>query len=323
MRFSIITSVYNEYEILRQLIESILQNVNKATYKDIIIFDDYSYNKKLREYLLYLDKTYDFIKIIIHDESRLNPYDFGNEEVRQKEGHLYSNLDKPSCGPVCSMRHASKLVNTDFYLAVDTDIIFRSHFGSLFNKMAKLFDDQPTVAMMGQCMGYKKDLHIHPDPAEWYLKDPIKYGAPSPMANAVRNSIFDDPHIVRYATSDDSTAFYGWNHTLVLRSLFYEDIWDGKIKRKKYYTMNFPLFTDGYLVHIGGGTVNFHRYKRRSRKFGFVLDGDPGYGGTKYNDDYSGKVKIKMSHNEYVSYLKKTYKKPFEQIQKIPETMFK
>ena len=41
-KFTIVTSVYNEYELLRQFVESILHNVDPNSYDKIIIVNDFS-----------------------------------------------------------------------------------------------------------------------------------------------------------------------------------------------------------------------------------------------------------------------------------------
>jgi hypothetical protein len=92
------------------------------------------------------------------------------------------------------------------------------------------------------------------------------------------------------------------------------------------HTMNFPLFSELYMVHVGGGIVDQYVTGRMMRKFAYCTDFQGHYGGKGTNqilDWYSGRLIINMTHDKYVDYLRTLYNRPFEDVRPVDETIFK
>jgi hypothetical protein len=98
----------------------------------------------------------------------------------------------------------------------------------------------------------------------------------------------------------------------------------------KLHTMNFPVFGELFMMHIGGGIVDQHVEGRKIRKFAYCNDFTGRYGGkgggatnTSIIDWYSGRAMINMKHNEYVAYLRKLYDRPYNDVRKFDESIIK
>ena len=134
MNFSIVTTVYNDYELLRQLVESV-QRYCKGWW-DMIIFDDYSNpNSKLREYENYLNGVSDNgITVITHDEYRA-PHmhkrvytTFTEEFVEAPIDLSIYDTEEPNMGHAYALKEAIKHTDplTQFVFQCDCDTIFLS-----------------------------------------------------------------------------------------------------------------------------------------------------------------------------------------------------
>jgi hypothetical protein len=308
-RFSIVTTCFNEYELLRQLVESILCNVDKETYDKLIIADDFSkLDGKLRQYLEYLQKTYDFIDVILHDKSYDSVYN----------DWPTTTPESSNWGPVVNLMHGVERVNTEFTLNVDNDTVFLAKSRNVLAEMAEYFDRYPDVVIMGQVQGDRERFKVHTDPGR-YWNDNNKIGSPSPMANAVRMSLIKDgiSDYVLPGHLRDKPVLAGWNHAYLLRGIF----------AAKLHTMNFPLFGDLYMVHIGGAVVDLQVEGRKMRKFAYCLDFQGNYGGKgggcAIRDWYSGRAMINMTHNQYLEYLREQYNRPFEDVRPFNESILK
>jgi hypothetical protein len=181
-RFSIVTTTFQEYELTRQLVESVLTNVERSTFDKLIIADDFSKKDgKLRPYLEYLQNNYDFIECILHDEHFDSIYNDWPTTTP-----VGSNW-----GPIVNLMHGVERVETEFTLNVDSDTIFLSNGKYILSEMAGRFDQNPEVAIMGQVQGDRTPYKVFTDPGK-YWNDNNKIGTPSPMANAVRMSIIKE-----------------------------------------------------------------------------------------------------------------------------------
>jgi len=144
-RFTIISSVYNEYELLRQFIESIITNVDPNTYDQVIIVDDYSKRKGiLREYENYVNKAYDKINIILHDEYRHAAFYqsdwMSSKTISQNFDYRLFESSLSNNGVMKSYQMALEYVNTDFVIVLDTDCVFLSKFGNTFDAVLTGFN---------------------------------------------------------------------------------------------------------------------------------------------------------------------------------------
>jgi len=208
-------------------------------------------------------------------------------------------------------------VNTEFTLNIDCDTILLKKSKNILVEMANYFDTYPEVAIMGQVGVDRTPYKVYKDAGKNWDQDPPKLGTPSPMANAVRMSIIREGGI-NYVFSDHKLyepIRANWNISFLIRGIY----------AAKLHTMNFPLFGDLYMVHVGGAVSNLQREDRKGRKFGYC--NEPvhyeGRHGNKISDWYSGRMIVNKTHQEYLNYLKETYSKPFEDIQLIDEKMFK
>ncbi|MFA5026053.1 MAG: glycosyltransferase family 2 protein [Candidatus Shapirobacteria bacterium] len=311
-RFSIVTTTFNEYELTRQLVESVLTNIDRSTFDKLIIADDFSKKDgKLRPYLEYLQSNYDFIECILHDEHFDSIY---NEWTKTTPAG--SNW-----GPVVNLMHGVERVETEFSLNVDSDTIFLKKSKNLLTEMANRFDQNPNVVIMGQVMGDKTPYKVFTDPGK-YWNDNDKIGSPSPMANAVRMSLIKERGIdyVFLGHPRDKAIRAGWNTSFLMRGIFEANL----------HTMNFPLFSEPFMVHIGGGTVDQHVVGRMMRKFAYCTDFEGRYGGKGGGDKaisiidwYSGRVMINKKHDEYVAYLRNLYNRPYNDVREFDESIIK
>ena len=149
-RFTIVSSVYNEYKLLRQFTESILHSVDPSTYAQVIIVDDFSDPNpkgKLRGYENYLNKNQPKFRIINFPEYRHARW-YGEYDP---EIHFNS---KSSMGVVCSYQHALEFVRTEFVILCDTDCVFLSKFGDTLNTIVDLYDQHPNVMTIAQLQGH-------------------------------------------------------------------------------------------------------------------------------------------------------------------------
>jgi hypothetical protein len=138
------------------------------------------------------------------------------------------------------------------------------------------------------------------------------------MANAVRMSIIRELGLDYVPAEHPRTKarLAGWNHAFLMHGIF----------EKKLCTMNFPLFSELYMFHLGGGIVDQHVPGRSMRKFAYCEDFVGRYGGKGgniNNDWYSGRLVVNMTHDNYVNYLRKQYNRPFDDVQQLDESIFK
>lgn len=325
MRFTILTTVYNEYELLRQLIESILVNVDGSTYAEIIIVDDYSFTDvKLREYENYLTDTYDKIKVINFDESRPSVYtaeqgynrDNTNFSLYDSTKNLNDSDIDPTkhfnFGPVYAIQKGLEEVKTEFVLVVDTDIIFLKNCKTVLNDIAKEFDKNKKVMSLGQVVGLNSnEKEVCKNQVESKTSTRLRgglSGGVSPMANACRMDAWNKHNLEKFTKGP---TILGWSN-----SLFLNDIFD-----KGFYTSNYPLFSFPYLVHLGAGTVSSQLPGRKDNgcSFGFCKTiKQKKYGGRVGVDNiidwYSGRYIIDIDPIEYRSLLEEKYNSEFSTI---------
>lgn len=334
MRFTILTTVYNEYELLRQLIESILINVDVQTYVEIIIVDDYSFTDgKLREYENYLSKTYKTIKVINFKESRASVYcnqegyNRDNTDFRLYDStrNIYDKKDfNPSdhCnwGPSMAVQIGLDKVDTEFVLVVDTDVIFLKKCGTFLNNMAKEFDDNQRIMSMGQVIGLNSnEVVLCKEQKKSKTSKTLrggKSGEVSPMANACRMGAWLVHDLEPFARGKTIT---GWSNSHFLRDVF----------KKKFYTLNFPLFSDGYLVHLGRGTVSNQVPGRKNYgcDFGYckTIPATNRYGGRagvgNIVDWYSGRYVVNLEPKIYRAMLEEKYSSSFDTMVSFDESL--
>ena len=292
-KFTIVSSVFNQYELLRQFVESINYNVDPDTYEEVIIIDDFSdCNGKLREYENHINVNFPKIKIINFNESR---------PIR----HFHKGPEKTSMGVMCSYQMALEYVKTPYVLVCDTDIVFLSKFGSILNKISELYDNHPNVMSISQLQGHSSD-EIFESNTIGTKNMPVENGGaggPSPMFSTFRIAAWTDHNIAPLASTPGSKRGNGF------MDFFLSTVDHG------FKVMNFPFFSGEYVFHLGGGTARRCADPTKEVGFGHLKECTYAYGPARDNyvhDYYSGAHKIDMTSKSFASYLKQKYNCPVD-----------
>jgi len=138
-------------------------------------------------------------------------------------------------------------------------------------------------------------------------------GYPSPMAYACRMAGFKSTDLLMMHSSypsEEEKIIQGWEHREYIADIF----------EKGFSTCNFPLYSGGYLAHVGGAScLNIGNENKNKWIFGFTRDFCYRYGGRATAntlwDWYSGCHMIDMTAQEYGEYLDRTYTTEFQNIQ--------
>jgi len=310
---SIITTVYNQYELLRQLIESILTHIDKTRLDRVIICDDYSEkNGKLREYENYLTENYsNLIKVINFDEYRQNVYiSRGEYNIQNTDFSKFDSMES-NLGPAFAVQKALDEVgeDSDYVLIVDTDTMFLDKSKNLLEEIDNNFQKYEKVMCLGQVINLNLDenfLFERMYDSKISTKRGNRSGEVSPMSYACRMDAWRKYGIKPISVKREVIA---WSNTH-----FVLDIFD-----KGFHTLNFPLFSSGYIIHLAGCTVNDQvpGRKRDAKYIPFCEDFSGSYGGRVtggLTDYYSGRYGINMSTELYKKYLQELGNRPFNEI---------
>lgn len=310
-RFSIVIPVHEEYELLRQAFESILHHVDPLSYKDIIIVDDYSNpNGLLRRYEDYLEVTYPFVKLIHYDEYRYCTHNVGkdfscigleSDKVIKGNGHGFS------------LWNGILVSSGEFVLCFDADCIFLKKSFDVLHKLSDLFDQYPLTMSIGQLAGLMTNEIIELDkffPFSYGERGHpnILGGTPGSPAFACRRCGWTIYEIEPIASQPKLSPWVGRDYCTSLLN-------------RKFRLLNFPILSDGYVFHAGGGILRNARLGRRASNapFGMCAGTRKTYG-PRTTDDilydwYAGRLLLKLTSDEYEKYLKGKYKTPFDKLQ--------
>jgi glycosyltransferase involved in cell wall biosynthesis len=312
-KFTIVTSVYNEYELLRQFVESILHNVDSNSYEKVIIVNDFSRkDTKLEEYCNYLNTLEKFQVIMFPEYRHMLFYNQLNQDVDTFDKTLFSN-EKPNLGVMKSYQMALEYVQTPYVLICDTDIVFLKKFQSTLNEISKLYDKNQDVMTISQLVGHSSDdifksnkIGLKNMPGE-----NGGAGGPSPMFSTFRVAAWTEHNICPLCSTPGKRRGNGFIDFFL------------SVVGNKYQLMNFPFFSQEFVFHIGGGTArrNLHNKPGVSQKvrFGNVTDTAHNYGSRRANkiyDYYAGAHLLKMTDEDFTNYLKEKYNTPFEVLSK-------
>jgi hypothetical protein len=323
-RFTIISSVYNEYELLRQFIESIITNVDPNTYDQVIIVDDYSKRKGiLREYENYVNKAYDKINIILHDEYRHAAFYqsdwMSSKTISQNFDYRLFESSLSNNGVMKSYQMALEYVNTDFVIVLDTDCVFLSKFGNTFDRISTLYDENQDVMSISQLVGHSSN-DIFTSNKIGTLNMPGENGGaggPSPMCSTFRIAAWTKYDLCPLQSRPGRRVANGFI------DFFMSVVANG------YKVMNFPFYSQDYIYHVGGGTT-----KRNVGNTDTAIKSPYGSAKdiTKYAgrnaieetyDYYAGAHYVDMTSPEFKNYLEKKYKVPFDKINKFDESILR
>jgi len=307
MRFSIVITVYEEYELLRQAYESIIHHIDPDSYKEIIIVDDHSNPKgKLREYLNYVS-TLPKVTVLTFDDYRVG-FHCSDKDLTKIDISKYSSGEK-GFGHGHSLWRGIEKVSTEFVLCFDADSVFLEKSRTLLPQIAQLFDNYEKVLTIGQLAGLMSDeIKVCEQRFEYVFgsRSTTCGGFPGSPAFACRMKSWSEYGMTPIAGKPQTMS---WVAGRYVDSVF----------EKGYHTLNFPVFSQKYVYHIGGAIFKFTRPGRREGTFGFCSDCSWRYGPRQGKDTlydwYAGRHILDMTTNRYVKYLKEKYGAPFDVLQ--------
>ncbi len=294
----ILIPVRNQYLLFRQLYESIRSHIPDEEIGQIIVVDDHSPEKLLREYTRYL-----------HERGSITLVRNGMPLPSYKTGIPISFLKSKGHGE--SLTIGLKYVTADYVFILDSDcIILRD---DVLKNSLPCFDLDPLVMSVGQVVGGVRGIKVigdkeRSDPefiTDYTRKKPFHYGYTNACCMLVRMDAWKK-HDLSYFSNK------GWAHLYFTKSIF----------KKGYKTCNFDFFLDGYVIHLGKALLKNMRFKHlRLRTF---KNGKPPYGmsfedatysAKNKGEFYAGYLELKIPSEEYDRLLEDTYKDlPFEKM---------
>lgn len=318
MKTSIVMSVYNDYELLRQCMESVFQTIFDEI-EEIIIVDDYSnFVCKLRPYLEYLENKYNKIKVIRSDEYRLSihaKYEHLRIAISRGQKELDGMVqERQTMGHGYALQQGINVAESDIVFCIDQDIVLLQNSKGMIGEIHKLFADNPKVACISQLAGLMSNsLEIMKEAFRYKMGDKLM----GKIGGTPSGSIFFLRRVLKDANGDQISLFNGPAHHGWLLSSYMPVFFENG-----YYTMNYPLFSQKKVFHCGGGSLKRARFGgeagMKGIKYGMLRDGNT-YGGRIGHNDiaewYQGRYILDMDTLEYISYLESKYDKPFDEMQ--------
>jgi len=304
--WTIFTMVYEDYNLLRNFIESILANVDPKTYSKIIILDDYSrIDTKLREYEEYLSKDRRF-EVITFPEYRLMAH--YTEEIHMRE----SDPKNFNLGHGGAFNYAIKYFDTEFVLYLDVDSIFLESARNILQNLTDIFRLDEKIMAVGQLFGTIEEGIIYDSNFKFYHvqagRDSVAGGFLGPSAGALRVSGWRDGFIPKFV--DDRTLPNLFNRCC-------EAIFENGGK-----TASYPWFTKMEILHLGRGIVRRWLEDRRDDIEGdadwfvfcndFVKAHGPRLSEGQLVSNHYGRGFVRMTSREYRDYIEYKGSKPFE-----------
>lgn len=321
-RVTIVCTVYNEYELLRQLIESIFARVYSYLYEEIIIVDDYSkYGGRLREYEDYLF-TLPKVKMINHDEYRYMVHyqkgDYIEKRIEEKGGFDYRKYDsnRGNLGHARAIWKGLREVKTEFALVIDIDCVLLSGFGGGLTEPLEYFDKNPKIIAAGQGTGINTNKIIE-------MKKRFKCAIPgitggggyvSPMITMLRMDAWNEYGLASMVPPAPQQKM-GWPYNCLFEDSF----------NKGYVNLNYPYLSRGHVLHLGKGVarrnIGLDHDHERLISFGYCKDYHGRYGG-RYGQNiiggyYAGTKLINISSKELWEDMKGKYSTPFDEPQEL------
>ncbi|MFH1846303.1 MAG: glycosyltransferase family 2 protein [Candidatus Omnitrophota bacterium] len=310
-KWSIVIPVYNQYELFRQCFESILYQLEVT---EIIVVDDYSYpNGKLRSYLDYIENKYGNVRVIKSDEYRVcyHASDADKKVDEQINREQNMNMGVTTRGHRYALQTGIDAVKTEFTLNIDADCVALElcKNNNLLQQLTDLFDRNHDCMAIGQVAGFMSH-DIKPCNQGFIFdyngKPNTEGGCPGSPVVACRMSGFKEHNLTPIATCPSRA---GWAYAYYTHSVF----------QKNFSIMNFPILSQKYFYHIGGGILNFARGGRRQESMLGMVKDTRQYGGrlrTEYMTEwYQGRWVLDIKSHDYIRYLQDKYNSPFEEIQ--------
>ncbi|MCK5453333.1 MAG: glycosyltransferase family 2 protein [Calditrichia bacterium] len=306
MLVDIVTPVRNGYVYFRQLYESIRHHIPDEIIGKIIVIDDHSSEKILREYLQFLDKE-SLIKLV-RNGMPLPSY--------------YSGIPIPflkSKGHGGSLNIGLKYVSSDYVFFIDPDCIVMKK-DILHNALA-CFDLDPLILSVGQVTGGVTGVEVIGEEerrnpkllTEYVRQRPQDYGFTNTVCMLAKMDSWNKHNL-------DNFRNEGWAHAAYIKSLF----------NNVFKTCNFDFFIDGYVIHLGKAILSsmkfkwmkFKKQKKSISPYGVSAE-DEKYGFKKSGEYYSGYLELKIPSVDYYNYLTDKYiNLPFDRIAPPVEASF-
>ena len=313
-KFSIVTSVYNEYELLRQWVESILLNVDPNSYEKVIIIDDFSCkDTKLREYENYINTNLEKFEIVRFPEHRhMLFYNHLEQDPNTFDRNIFDN-DKPNLGIMRAYQMALEMVQTEYVVMCDTDNVFLKGFQGALNQVSDLYDKNPDVMSISQLQGFSSNEIFKSNKVGLKNMPGENGGAggPSPMFSTFRVAAWKEHKLCPLCSTPGRRRGNGFVDFFL------------SVIGNKFYLMNFPFFSKDYVFHIGGGTARRNIHNKpgvpKKTRFGNVTDTSHRYASRCDNsvcDYYAGAHLLKMKNDEFEKWMKHKYNTPFHEVQK-------
>tara|TARA_Y100000310_G_C20626002_1_gene785911 strand:- start:324 stop:1331 length:1008 start_codon:yes stop_codon:yes gene_type:complete len=301
--WTIVSSVYNEYLMLRQMVESLQYYVDLDSYEEIIIVDDYSrLDTKLRPYLEYLATKTKF-NVTMHDEYRwMMGYqdEMFNKKIQNKHGFNYK--DYPSGKH--NLSHSGALwkgvqqAKTKFVLCVDVDIIFLENSFDLLKRLEEQFRKYPKAIIVGQTIAVKSsEIKECYKPYQNIRGDRVHKagGYTSAMASAIRMDAWSKHNL--------NPIYLDRRMSGVFNNLMISIFENG------FSALSYPIYSEMNLLHVGRGVAR-KQIKAQDKDgvwYGFLRDFQGMYGSryaaNKLYDYHTGSHMINMYQSQYRKYL--------------------
>lgn len=316
---TIIIPVYNQYELLRQCVESIFHYIDDkpprgfkaSAFDQILIIDDYSDpNSRLREYENYLN-TLPSVTVILSDEYRVSAHALEHHVTiaQRRNDKEYAKMKKGphTRGHGFALQTGIELSNTEYCFCIDADSCFLQSSPGMIQEVEQLFKDNEKVMSIGQLAGLMSNEHTIMDHIFRYNMGGREVGlggCPGSPAFFIRKN--DEIRIA------NKPIHRGWALTAYIN----------EIMQRGLQVMNYPIFSGKKMFHVGGAILLAARFwgdigKDRTR-YGMLKDGEI-YGGRRGKnlmcDWYQGRYILRMFTMEYIRYLEEKYSKPFNELQ--------
>lgn len=311
--WTIVTTVYNEYALLRQLIESIQHHVDPNTYEEIIVLDDYSkHDGKLREYENYL-KTENKFNVITYDQYRyMAGYqdELYGKKVISPHGFDYRvyESDRPNMCHAKALTEAVKHVKTEFVLCVDIDIIFLQNSKDLLIRLEEQFRQHDKAMICGQAIGIKSsEIRENYEKFDFDTlgRSSRAGGQISSMGCALRMDIWNKHNLgpIFPLDMDDNKRMSGAFNRLHIA-----------IFESEFCTLSYPIYSEKNLFHVGKGVAKPNIKCSDTRLiYGFCNEfvGKYGsrFGPDKLTDYQTGSHIVNMGHDVYKRYMIEKFEK--------------
>jgi glycosyltransferase involved in cell wall biosynthesis len=290
MPVDILVPVRDQYQLFRQLYESIRLRIPDREIGKIIVVDDHSWDKRLRGYTKFLNEQ-GLIKLI-RGGIPLPSY--------------YTGIPLPflrSKGHGSSLNIGLQYVSTPYVFILDPDCVILRN--DVLKKSIRCFDLDPLIMSVGQVVGGIKGVKVigreerkNPEHVTEYVrKKPHQYGYINACCMLAKIEAWREHNLSFFWNK-------GWAHMPFAKSIF----------NHEFKTCNFDFFLDGYVVHLGRALLKkmklkhlqFRRADERSEPYGMSCE-KAKYSAKHQGEFYGGYLELKMPSDEYDRLLEDRY----------------